>query len=317
MFLSNQVVDRLRDVATWPDLEGSRYSGVRPLGSGGMGRVFAATDDTLGREVAIKISHAQVAGADLDARLQREAQVLARLEHPGIVPVHDVGRLGDDRIFYVMKLVRGRTLADDQGACDSESATLAVFERVADAVAFAHAHGVVHSDLKPANIMVGPFGEVLVMDWGLATFLQAPPDDHVRAGTPGFMAPEQAAGSRDAHAPASDVYALGALLFWLFRRQTPPADPAAVSLALRTHRPSMPRRLRAIILKCLALRPADRYAGAAGVVSDIARYRAGGAVEAMPETLLDRAARFGSRHLTIILLLGAYVLMRAVVAWWT
>lgn len=318
MFLSAGVVNHLRDVATWPELEGSRYTGVRPLGSGGMGRVFAARDETLGRDVAIKISHAPVSGTDLDARLQQEAQVLAHLEHPGIVPVHDVGVLGDGRVFYIMKLVRGHTLADEAARPGSESAALAVFERVVDAVSFAHAHGVVHRDVKPSNVMVGPFGEVLVMDWGLARILERPSRDPARgarAGTPGFMAPEQAEGQTDI-GPASDVYALGALLFWLFRRETPPRDPAALRSALRGHTPSLPRRLRAIITRCLAPRPSDRYPDAAGIAADLARYRAGEAVDAMPETLADRAARFGARHLTIIVLLTAYLVMRALVAWW-
>jgi serine/threonine protein kinase len=319
VFLSNAVMTHLQDVATWPDLDGTRYRDVRPLGAGGMGRVFAAHDETLGRDVAIKVSHAPLAGSDLDARLQREARVLADLEHPGIVPVHDVGVLGDGRVFYVMKLVRGHTLAEDVGRPASESAALGVFERIADAVAFAHTRGVVHRDLKPANVMVGPFGEVLVMDWGLARILAGSSPDPaagVRAGTPGFMAPEQSAGETVPVGPPADVYALGALLFWMLRRQTPPPDPAAVSAALRAHAPALPRRLRAIVAKCLASAPADRYPDAAGVVADLARYRAGAAVDAMPETILDRAARFGSRHLALILLLGAYVLMRAVVAFW-
>jgi hypothetical protein len=109
-WLSNTVVDHLRVVATWPELPGDRYVIERPIGRGGMGTVYVARDTLLERDVAIKVSNAPVAGSGLDERLRQEAQVLARLEHPGIVPVHDAGRLADGRMFYVMKLVHGETL---------------------------------------------------------------------------------------------------------------------------------------------------------------------------------------------------------------
>jgi serine/threonine protein kinase len=294
------VIDRLRDVVTWPAFADGRYTGLTPIGTGGMGRVFAARDETLGREVAIKVSHAPAAGADLDQRLRHEAEVLARLEHPGIVPVHDIGHLADGRIFYVMKRVQGRTLVEHAPLLTTESARLTVFERVAEAVAFAHAQGVVHRDLKPGNVMVGRFGEVLVMDWGVARLMAetraALPA--ARVGTPGFMSPEQASGGADAAGPASDVYALGALLRWLF------PEPAR-----------LPRRLHAIITKCLSPDPAGRYADAADVALDIARYRAGFAVDAMPETIFDRLGRFVVAHQAIILLIAAYLLMRAAVGY--
>ena len=331
MFLSSAVVNHLRDVATWPELDDGRYTSIRPIGAGGMGRVFAARDEPLGRDVAIKISHAPVPDSGLDARLRQEAQVLAQLEHPGIVPVHSLGRLGDGRIFYVMKLVRGHTLADAPARPLTESAALAIFERIADAVAFAHTRGVVHRDLKPSNIMVGPFGEVLVMDWGVAKILEQTRSESsgegapapaggtqagTRMGTPGFMSPEQAAGDVTAIGPASDVYALGALLHWLLLKETPPLEAASASTAMRDHRPRIARRLRAVVTKCLAHSPVDRYADAAGVVADLARYRAGEAVEALPETLIDRGARLAAKHLTLIVLIAAYLVMRALVAMW-
>lgn len=296
-----------------------------------MGRVFAAREEPLGRDVAIKISHAPVSGSGLDARLRQEARVLAQLEHPGIVPVHALGQLGDGRVYYVMKLVRGHTLAESAVRPLSESAALGIFERVADAVAFAHSRGVVHRDLKPGNIMVGPFGEVLVMDWGVAKILDdirvesadteprvstAGTEAGTRMGTPGFMSPEQAAGQVNAVGPASDVYALGALLFWLLSTDTAPNDPTSADATLRARRPRLGKRLRAIVVKCLAHSPGDRYADAAEVTADLARYRAGEAVQALPETMVDRAARLGARHLTIIVLVVAYLVMRALVAWW-
>ena len=156
-----------------------------------MGAVYAARDTLLDRDVAIKVSNAVAAGTGLDQRLRDEALVLARLEHPGIVPIHDAGVLADGRLFYVMKLVRGETLATYLTRLTGEPRKLAIFERVVETVAFAHAAGIVHRDLKPENIMVGSFGEVLVLDWGLAKVLGGPAATGLRAGTPGFMAPEQ------------------------------------------------------------------------------------------------------------------------------
>ena len=295
-----------------------------------MGRVFAARDEPLSRDVAIKISHAPVSGSGLDARLRQEAQVLAQLEHPGIVPVHSIGQLSDGRIYYVMKLVRGHTLAESVARPLAESAALAIFERVADAVAFAHTRGVVHRDLKPSNIMVGPFGEVLVMDWGVAKILEQPSFEAeearaptpaggtqpgTRMGTPGFMSPEQETGNAAAVSPASDVFALGALLFWLMTAKPPSGTLSAIA-AMREHRPRLARRLRAIVTKCLAHSPADRYADAASVAADLARYRAGEAVEALPETVVDRALRLAARHLTLIVMIAAYLVMRALFVWW-
>jgi serine/threonine-protein kinase len=182
-------------------------------------------------------------------------------------------------------------------------------------VAFAHTRGVVHRDLKPSNIMVGPFGEVLVMDWGVAKILTRPALERpgMRMGTPEFMSPEQKEGDVAAVGPPSDVYALGALLFWLMTGQH---HTASAATALRDHRPRLARRLRAIVMTCLAHSPADRYADAAGVAADLARYRAGEAVEALPETIFDRAMRLAARHLTLILLIVAYLAVRALILWW-
>ncbi len=132
-----------------------------------MGTVYRARDLALGRDVALKVLRAETSDERLADRLRREARILAHLEHPGIVPVHDVGTLADGRVFYVMKLVRGTRLdvfAESAGV----SEVLRAFLRVVETVGFAHAHDVIHRDLKPANIMVGGFGELLVLDWGIA-----------------------------------------------------------------------------------------------------------------------------------------------------
>ena len=182
-WLSDDAVARLRDAAEWPDFSGTRYTIQREIGRGGMGVVYEAFDAVLQRAVAIKV---------LDGPIRREAEIIARLEHPAIVPVHDSGGLPDGRMFYAMKLVRGRTL--DAFARDHNLPELVrTFLRVCEAVAFAHASGVIHGDLKPQNIMIGEFGSVLVMDWG-------------GGGTPGYMPPDRATDA------TADVYALGVIL---------------------------------------------------------------------------------------------------------
>jgi serine/threonine-protein kinase len=166
-FLPDQVVARLQTQMQTPDLSGTRYRALSFLGHGGMGSVWLAEDSILQRPVALKVLAAENSAADLAARLMREAIVLARLEHPGIVPVHDAGTLSDGRTFYCMKHVEGQTL-DHHASPLSLRERLRLFQRIAEPLAFAHSRGVIHRDLKPANLMIGPFGEVLIMDWGLA-----------------------------------------------------------------------------------------------------------------------------------------------------
>ena len=334
-WLSNDLVERLRDVATRPELPSERYVILRPIGRGGMGSVYAARDEQLGREVAIKVSNAAAPTGDLDQRLRQEARVLARLEHPGIVPVHDAGLLDDGRWFYVMKLVRGDTLAEHAASLEHEAARLVVFERVAETVAFAHAAGIVHRDLKPSNVMVGQFGEVLVLDWGVARVLaRADAGSNAdaaniasrsgnnvegtaggtRMGTSGFMAPEQANGDAAGAGPPADVYALGALLFWMWTRDTAPAHVDDISRHLSTASPAPSKRLAAIIRKCLSPDPPDRYASATELIEDLARYRRGLAVSAHRETAIERAWRWVIRYQTFVWLVLAYLVMRVAFA---
>ncbi|HYM80658.1 MAG TPA: serine/threonine-protein kinase, partial [Candidatus Limnocylindria bacterium] len=222
-WLSDAALERLRqgDGPCLPDHE--HYRVLEEIGRGGMGTVYRAEDVRLGRRVALKVLNLLDPSGDAAARMRREAQILARLEHPGIVPVHDAGTLADGRVFYAMKYVRGLRLDRWVASATSLAERLRLFTRVCEAVAFAHAEGVVHRDLKPENVMVGPFGEVLVMDWGVAKVLADPARDGTghagtadpaRApsgptastpipsqpaqteagtvlGTPGYMAPEQ------------------------------------------------------------------------------------------------------------------------------
>jgi serine/threonine protein kinase len=171
-FLPDQVVARLQTGMQTPDLSGTRYCALELLGQGGMGTVWLARDSILQRPVALKVLAAENSSADLAARLMQEAVVLARLEHPGIVPVHDAGTLPDGRTFYCMKHVEGQTL-DRYARKLPLRERLRLFQRIAEPLAFAHSRGIIHRDLKPANVMVGSFGEVLIMDWGLAKVMVA------------------------------------------------------------------------------------------------------------------------------------------------
>jgi eukaryotic-like serine/threonine-protein kinase len=252
--MDDTVAARIAAGAREPDLEGTKYRLVGELGRGGMGDVWLALDTDLGREVALKVSRVVDRTGELAARLRREARVVARLEHPAIVPVHDVGTLPDGRVFYAMKVVRGRPLdAWLDEAPRPRAQVLRLFAAMADAIAFAHARGVIHRDLKPQNVMVGAFGEVLVMDWGLAKSLGTVLDPSAPAadpadeedptelavadtrvaegggatlegavlGTPGFMAPEQARGEVSRLDARTDVFALGAILYALLAGREP------------------------------------------------------------------------------------------------
>jgi eukaryotic-like serine/threonine-protein kinase len=335
MFLSDASVERLRaaafpadpDADRLPDLRSDRYTIQEEIGRGGMGSVYLALDTVLDREVAVKVPN-DAADAGLERRLEVEARVLASLEHPGIVPIHDAGRLADGRLFYVMKRVRGRTLREHMDALPNTTERLRVFERICEPVAFAHAHGVIHRDLKPENVMIGEFGEVMVMDWGVAKRVgsDAEPlpdgpgttDSHATGpgtivGTRGFMPPEQARRSLDPVDRRADVFGLGALLFFLLTGEPPPADAAAAIAARR----DIPRPLRAICARALVAEPAGRYPSVAALAADVARYRADRAVEAHRENLLDRARRFSRAHRVAIVLILAYLIMRALVAFTT
>ena len=304
-------IDRLSAMFRSPDVSGTRYEIVSILGRGGMGVVYLARDTALDREVALKIFDRPPGDAN-------EARLIARLEHPGIVPVHDFGELPDGRLFYAMKLVRGDRLDRWMAAGRDIGERLGVFLRVCEAVAFAHAHGVIHRDLKPANVMVGEFGEVLVLDWGVAAELRTAesalrpsgtsgrpehvegrnPESALRTvdtvvGTPEYMAPEQARGDAGVDHRA-DVFALGAVLAGIAAGSAP---------------------LAAIARKAQSPDAAARYQSVPALAADINRYLAGRAVEAHRERLLDRVARVGRRYRLPILLVLTYVVVRVLLLW--
>jgi serine/threonine-protein kinase len=293
MFLSDHALDHLREVVDLPDLAGTPYEVVGTIGRGGMGTVYRARDRELDREVALKVMDGPDASGEAAARTLREARILARLEHPGIVPVHDVGTLPDGRVWYVMKQVRGERL-DRHARTAPLAERLRAFLRICEAVAFAHAHGVIHRDLKPENVMVGRFGEVLVLDWGVAKVGEGEAPGTV-LGTPGYMAPEQERGEIERIDPRTDVWGLGAILGFLL---TAGGEE------------EVPRPLAAVQQRALAPRPEDRYPSVEALAADLAAYLDGLPVAAYRESLLERAGRFVRRHSIPILLILAYLLMR-------
>jgi serine/threonine protein kinase len=301
------------------------YELLGELGRGGMGVVYKAWQASLGREVAVKVLPERFAHDSGTARrFFDEAHITAQLQHPGIPSVHDLGTLADGRPFLAMKLIKGQTLeallAARTDAASGRGRFVAAFEAVCQALAYAHAHNVIHRDLKPANVMVGAFGEVQVMDWGLAKVLTTRPTDRgdpgeiipgteVRGlrdsdglltqagsvmGTPAFMPPEQAAGLVGKVDRRSDVFGLGAILAVILTGQ-PPFVGASVEttrgLAARGDVADCLARLDssggepelvALCKRCLAPRPADRPADA----GDVAR-----AVAALWEAADERARR--------------------------
>ena len=291
-WLSDNAVAHLRAVTELPDFSGTRYRLHGELARGGMGVVYEAEDIELCRRVAIKVLASELASEDAVERMRAEARTIARLEHPGIVPLHDVGLLPDGRLWYAMKLVRGRRL-DELQAPTTE--LLRVFLRICEAVAFAHANGIVHCDLKPENVMLGDFGEVLVMDWGVAR--QPGANDALVAGTRGFMAPEQEQGAAASIGPSTDVYALGA--------------------TLRTLLPAkLPRPLAAICAKATAAEQRDRYATARELADDVSRWLDGQPVSAYRENAVELAGRWLSRNRVLVTIVIAYLVMRVIVILW-
>jgi serine/threonine-protein kinase len=280
-----------------------RYEARASLGEGGMGEVHLCRDARIGREVAMKVIRKGVGSkSDVARRFLREARVQGQLEHPAIVPVYDLGRDPSGTAYFTMKRVRGKTLEAILDALRKKDPLaveefttrklLTAFVSVCQAVHFAHTRGVLHRDLKPANVMLGDFGEVYVLDWGLARLHSAPPDDLAPApqvqvdepvgktahgaimGTPGYMAPEQLRGAIDEIDERSDVYALGVILFELLTLEPLHGGESTEQLLVATlkgsdARPSVraPDRevapeLEAICVKATALARADRFPSA-------------------------------------------------------
>jgi eukaryotic-like serine/threonine-protein kinase len=323
------------DPATDPS---ARYTLTRLHATGGIGRVWVARDPTLGREVALKELRPERAENPLVwARFLQEAKVTGQLEHPGIVPIYELGwRPQDQQPFYTMRFVRGGTLRaaikayhrkraeGSAGALDLRG-LLDAFVAVCNAVAFAHSRGVIHRDLKPANVVLGDFGEVIVLDWGLAKIVGDPggeastellslapglaPEvtmDGQVLGTPAYMAPEQAAGRLDLMGLRTDVYGLGAILYELLTGQPPFSGEGTEELLRQVRevlpppprrlRPDVPPALEAVCVRALAKHPDDRYPSAEELAREVKCWLADEPVAAYPEPLRRRLARWARHH---------------------
>jgi tetratricopeptide (TPR) repeat protein/tRNA A-37 threonylcarbamoyl transferase component Bud32 len=327
-----------------------RYTLTRLHARGGIGQIWLARDETLGREVALKeLRPEQAASPAVWARFLEEARITGQLEHPGIVPVYELTPPSDDRQpFYTMRFVRGRTLAEavrdyhrrrsagEAGAVDFQ-ALLQALVGVCNAVAYAHARGVLHRDLKPQNVVLGDYGEVIVLDWGLAKLVDRPEDtltpavavEHAEGrgeteagqalGTPAYMAPEQAEGRWATVDRRSDVYGLGAILYEILADR-PPFDGSATAEVLRKvaqepperpqqHNPEAPPALEAVCLKALAKRPAERYATATELAREVQRFLADEPVSAWREPVAVRARRWARRNRSLVTAAAAALLV--------
>jgi serine/threonine protein kinase/tetratricopeptide (TPR) repeat protein len=333
---------RTEDHGRSPLLRNLRYRRLRPHARGGLGEVFVALDEELNREVALKEIQDQHADHDDSrARFLLEAEITGKLEHPGVVPVYGLGTYPDGRPFYAMRFIKGDSLKEAIARFHGPQAQglqplgfhslafrqlLGRFVDVCDAVAYAHARGVLHRDLKPGNVMLGRYGETLVVDWGLAKILgwsdeagsnettvltasasgDAMPTEVGQAvGTPQYMSPEQASGKLDLLGPASDVYSLGATLYCLLtgRPPFPAAGAEGVGallrkvergdfLPLRGVKPEVPRPLEAVCLKAMSRRPQDRYASVEALAGDVQQWLAGEPVTAWPEPVSVKMGRW-------------------------
>jgi serine/threonine-protein kinase len=307
-----------------PDIEGYEVQGV--LGHGGMGVVYRARDLRLNRTVALKmLLGGAYAGPQELARFMREARAVAGLScHPNIVQVYEVGK-EQGLAFFTMEFVEGGSLAAKlAGQPQPAQRAAELVATLADAVHHAHAHGIVHRDLKPANILLSADGAPKISDFGLARRFDSGPQvtlSGTRLGTPSYMAPEQALGRASAIGPATDVYALGAILYELltgrppFRGETSteterqvvamePVPPSRLN-------PKTPRDLQTICLKCLHKTPGRRYATSADLAADLRRFLAGKPILARPVGVIERAVKWARRRPAAALLVAVVIVMLA------
>jgi hypothetical protein len=306
------------------------YEILTQLGGGGMGLVFEARDPTLKRVVALKILRPG-ASEDVAARFLVEAEAIARLVHPNIIPIHDHARPGEVP-FYTMPRAAG-SLASRMAEFQADPrAAVALMEKVARAVQHAHDHHVLHRDLKPGNILIDAAGEPLVADFGLAKLLDAETDmtqTGALLGTPSYMAPEQASGRLDRLGSWTDVWALGVILYELATGQRPFTGRTRqeVTPQILDSEPPRPRslkpnvvdrRLESVILACLRKEPGRRYPSAGALADDLGRWLHGGPVLGVPESVTKRARRYLRRRTRAEIVLAGVVaaaMVFAVMLW--
>jgi predicted Ser/Thr protein kinase len=301
------------------------YEILEELGRGGMGVVYKARQISLNRPVALKMIRAGLLAGDDDLRrFQNEAEAVALLDHPGIVPVYEVGELDGQR-YFSMKLIEGGGLAPlPEAYRDDPRAAARLVADAAEAMAHAHARGVLHRDLKPANLLIDAAGRPHVTDFGLAKRLAEQVEltqSGAILGTPAYMSPEQAAGRRGTITTAADVYGLGAVLYSLLTGKAPFGGNSLVETldAVRVAAPAPPTRLNAkvprdlqtICLKCLEKDPRRRYATAQGLADDLRAWLENRPIAARPAGVLERGALFARRRPALA---AAYLLAAAVVS---
>ena len=311
-----------------------RYEVRREFGRGGMSVVYLAYDSHVGREVAFKqllqsvIDQAEqqgTLGRTFLARFMREARITGQLEHPSIVPVYEVGRREDGSLYYTQKLIRGRTLTKAFRDAKNLLNRLKLLSHVVDlcqAVGYAHVRGVIHRDIKPDNVMVGEFGETVVLDWGLARFLDKPAQENTDGdlgstqegdvmGTPAYMSPEQAMGANDQVDHQSDVWSLGAVLFEIVTGRPPFQGRNLMQMLMtvakekpptvKSLEPKAPPELAAIVARALTREKPHRYPSAAALVADVEAWRTGGRVSVFKYTRAQSAARWIRKNRYVVL----------------
>jgi WD40 repeat protein/serine/threonine protein kinase len=338
-----------------------RYRSVSEYARGGMGRVLLVYDEHLGREVAMKELLPFTPGDEtitprretmaIVARFLQEARITGQLEHPSIVPVYELGRHSDNSLYYTMKLVRGRTLSEVLKTTSNLAERLALLPHFADlsqAIAYAHSCDVIHRDIKPGNVMIGEFGETVVLDWGLAkplhgkdsktdslaetlrTLKLSPSVEAVQTtdgqvlGTPIYMPPEQATGELHLVDQRSDVYSLGAILYELLTGRKP-HEWAGAAETLRkviednpvpvlAIEPAAPLELVAVCNRAMARDRADRYPNAKELADEINRFQTGALVVAHRYSLRDYLKRWLRRHRAVATTAAAAALLLTVIS---
>jgi len=295
------------------------YELLEEIGRGGMGIVYKAHQTSLDRTVAVKmILGSHVESAEHLRRFQAEARAAARLQHPNIVHIHEVGQL-QGRHFFAMEFVEGISLAGRLAERPMEMPDVVrLMAATSRAIAELHRHGIVHRDLKPSNILLDAEGHPHVTDFGLAKIFESDATrtaTGVIAGTPSYMSPEQAAGHNDQVGPVSDVYSLGAILYELLTGRPPFCEPTPIETVLQvlSREPELPRRLNRkvpraleqICLKCLARSPEGRYASADALADDLERYVKGEPLEAKMPGWIERLRRWTRRQPALASRLGA------------
>jgi WD40 repeat protein len=327
----------MRDTADRLQTSGRRYEERGEQARGGMGRILRVWDRHMRREVALKevLPARGSRGGQVVARFLREARITGRLQHPSIVPVHEIGIRENGTLYYTMKLVRGQTLRQAIKVATSIEERLKLlphYLNLCQAMAYAHAHGVIHRDLKPSNVMIGEFGETQVIDWGLAKDLlaereadsSAEPDQEEPGtgevseltqagqllGTPHYMAPEQAMGRHEALDARTDVYALGAVLYELLTGSRPYQASTRLEVLRKCAEgapvppevlcPEAPAPLVAICRRAMARNPDARYLSAGELATEIASFQAGARVSAYDYGVGELLARFLRRHRPVV-----------------